>query len=123
MALKVRRSAALPDPDCPVARCMALIGGAWTPSILWALSGGPRRFGELRLDLRGISAKILTTRLRELEARRLVVREVRREPQLSFEYALTEHGRDLVPAIQAIAAVGTRLKLARDEERAPAAAE
>jgi DNA-binding HxlR family transcriptional regulator len=111
MTLRVRKSRAAPDPGCPVGRCMTLIGGVWTPSLIWALSGGPRRFGELRIDLKGISAKVLSTRLRDLEARKLICREVRDGDPPSFEYALTVHGRDLMPAIQAIAEVGTRLKL------------
>jgi DNA-binding HxlR family transcriptional regulator len=119
MVLKLRKSPASPDPECPVARCMALIGGAWTPSIIWSLSGGARRFGELKADLKRISAKVLATRLRELESKRLVVREMRVGPPSSVEYALTPHGRDLVPAIQAIADVGTRLKFSASMHTPP----
>jgi len=39
---------------------MALLGGAWTTNVIWQLSGGPRRFGELSRDIPGISAKMLT---------------------------------------------------------------
>ena len=48
MALKVRRSKAPPPPPgCPMAACMEMLGGAWTPVLIWKLSGEPRRFGEL----------------------------------------------------------------------------
>ena len=58
-----------PHPMCPLSDCMAFIGGAWTPNILWHLAQGPRRFSELRADMPLVSAKVLTQRLRELEER------------------------------------------------------
>ena len=68
MGLKVRKSRApAVPPACPLTLCMALLGGAWTPNVIWYLSGGPRRFGELRADIPRISAKVLSARLRELE--------------------------------------------------------
>jgi DNA-binding HxlR family transcriptional regulator len=88
---------------------MRLLGGAWTPNVIWQLSGGPRRFGELYRDIRGISPKVLTTRLRELEAKHVVVREVAPTSPPSVEYALSELGRELIPVIDAIVKVGTRL--------------
>ena len=45
---------------CPLSDCMAFIGGAWTPNILWHLAQGPRRFSELRADIPLVSAKVLT---------------------------------------------------------------
>ena len=67
MALKIRKSKAPPRPfGCPMAACMAVLGGAWAPSVIWKLSGGPRRFGELYSDIPGISPKMLTARLKEL---------------------------------------------------------
>ncbi|MFC3230208.1 winged helix-turn-helix transcriptional regulator [Marinibaculum pumilum] len=111
MALKVRRSKAPPPPsECPLGTCMALIGGAWTPNIIWYLSGGPRRFNELRSDLPKISAKMLSTRLRDLEARGIATRTVMPTSPPSVEYALTELGQELLPAIRAIAEVGYKLK-------------
>lgn len=111
MALKVRRSKAPPPPPgCPMAACMAVLGGAWTPSLIWKLSGGPRRFGELRRDIPGISPKMLATRLRELEEKGVVVREVVPTSPPSVEYSLSELGRELVPVINTIVRVGTRLR-------------
>jgi DNA-binding HxlR family transcriptional regulator len=89
---------------------MTLIGGAWTPAVIWHLSEGPRRFGELRADLRPISAKVLSTRLRELADKGVVARRVLPTSPPSTEYALTALGRELVPAIRAIVDVGERLK-------------
>jgi DNA-binding HxlR family transcriptional regulator len=74
MALKVRRSSAPPPPPgCPIAACMAVLGGAWTPVLIWKLSGDARRFGELQRDIPAISPKMLTARLRDLEEKGVVV--------------------------------------------------
>jgi len=111
MALKVRKNQSPPAPyDCPLSECMAVIGGAWAPNILWHLGGGARRFSELRGDIPRISAKVLTARLKELEEKGVVAREVKPTSPPSVEYGLTRHGRELLPAIEAIAAVGHKLK-------------
>lgn len=111
MALKIRKNrSSAPPPKCVVASCMALIGGAWTPNIIWYLSGGPRRFGELRIDMPGISPKMLSTRLREMEKAGVLRREVMPTSPPSVEYTLTDLGAELLPAIVAIAEVGHKLK-------------
>lgn len=92
---------------------MSLLGGAWTPNVIWHLSGGPRRFGELRIDMPGISAKMLSARLKDLEEKGVIRRTVAATSPPSVDYALSDLGRDLVPAITAIAAVGARLKARR----------
>jgi DNA-binding HxlR family transcriptional regulator len=111
MALRMRKSkVAAPPHACPLTQCMAVLGGAWTPNVIWYLSGGPRRFTELRADIPGVSAKVLTARLRSLTAKGVITRRVMATSPPSVEYALTELGRELVPAIEAIARVGHRLK-------------
>jgi DNA-binding HxlR family transcriptional regulator len=111
MALKVRRSKAPPPPPgCPMAACMAVLGGAWTPSLIWKLAGDPRRFGELQRDVPGISPKMLTARLRDLEEKGVVLRQVMPTSQPSVEYSLTELGRELIPVINTIVRVGTRIR-------------
>ena len=109
MTLK-RRKNRTPHPMCPLSDCMAFIGGAWTPNIIWYLSSGPRRFSELRADIPLVSAKVLTQRLREMEERGLLSRAVLDSSPPSVEYALTELGLEFMPVIQAIAEVGQRLK-------------
>jgi DNA-binding HxlR family transcriptional regulator len=89
---------------------MELLGGAWTPNLIWMLSGGPRRFGELRRDIPRISPKMLTARLRNLEEKGVVMREVVATSPPSVEYELSELGRELIPVIDAIVKVGTRLR-------------
>lgn len=109
--LRVRKNQAPPPPPtCPLTECMSLLGGAWTPNLIWYLSAGPRRFGELRSDIPKISAKVLTARLRSLEAKGVVGRTVVPSSPPSVEYALTELGAELIPVIRAIVKVGTRLK-------------
>jgi len=111
MALKMRKSKAPPPPvGCPMATCMLVLGGAWTPSVIWKLSGGPRRFGELYSDIPGISPRMLTARLKELGAKGVVFRKVEPTSPPSVEYSLSELGRELLPVIDAIVKVGTRLK-------------
>ena len=99
-----------PHPTCPLTECLAIIGGAWTPNIIWYLSKQSRRFSELKDDIRGISAKVLTQRLKKLEAEGIVHREVVPTSPPTVEYSLTELGMELKPAIQSIADVGRRLK-------------
>lgn len=111
MPLKLRKNRAVPPPpSCPLTECMALLGGAWTPNVIWYLSGGPRRFGELRRDIPPISAKMLSARLRELAAKGVVTRAVAPTSPPSVEYSLTPLGHELMPAINAIVDIGLRLK-------------
>lgn len=110
--LKVRKSRVEPPPGkCPLTECMALLGGAWTPNVIWYLSAGSRRFSELKGDIPAISGKMLTQRLRNLEEKGVVTRTVLPTSPPSVEYALTPRGEELVPAITAIAKVGEKLKM------------
>lgn len=93
-----------------MAACMEILGGAWTPQLIWKLSGDPRRFGELMRDIPGISPKMLTTRLRDLEEKGVAVRTVVPTSPPSVEYSLSELGRELVPVINTIVRVGTRIR-------------
>jgi len=93
-----------------LAACLRLLAGAWTPEVLWYLRDGPVRFGELRRAMPGVSAKVLTTRLRELEMRDVVTRTVLDTSPPSVQYELTSLGRELHPVLDAIAAVGKKLR-------------
>src|ERR1043165_9402509 len=112
MPLPVRRNkVGTPLPACPVTTCMARLSGAWAPNVIWYLSAQPRRFGELRVDIPRISARVLSARLRELEEKGVVARRVMPTSPPSVEYELTELGRELLPAIQAIISVGSKLAM------------
>lgn len=92
---------------------MKFLGGAWTPNIIWYLGTGPRRFSELKHDLKGISAKVLTQRLRYLVDIGVLKRTEMPTSPPTVEYELTELGSELKPAIEAIVSVGHRLKQIR----------
>ncbi len=114
--VKYRPSRVEPPPGtCPLTECMAFMGGAWTPNILWYLREGPRRFNELRGDIGGVSAKVLSARLRRLHADGVVDRRVMDTSPPTVEYELTDLGRELLPAVEAIVAVGYRIKERRAE--------
>lgn len=109
LGVRKNRARAVP-PTCPLTECMALLGGTWTPNLIWYLSGGPRRFGELRIDIPRISAKMLSARLRSLEAKGVLERKVVPTTPPSVEYSLTSLGSELIPVIEAIVVVGHKLK-------------
>lgn len=116
MGLALRKSKVVaPPPACPLTQCMALLQGAWAPNVIWYLSAGPRRFGELRHDIPRISARVLSARLRELESKGVVTRHVLDSSPPSAEYRLSELGEELIPAIKAIVAVGMKLKDGRTD--------
>lgn len=122
MGLPLRKSKVVePAPVCPLTECMKLLQGAWAPNVIWYLSGEPRRFGELRHDIPRISARVLSARLRELEAKGLITRRLLDTSPPSAEYALTDLGRELIPAIRAIVDVGLKLKNDLATRRKPAA--
>jgi DNA-binding HxlR family transcriptional regulator len=77
-----------------------LIGKRWTGAILCSLTEGPQRFGGLTRAVPGLSDRLLSQRLRELESEGLVEREVEPGTPVRVTYALTEKGADLRPAIQ-----------------------
>lgn len=78
-----------------------LIGGKWKPLIIWHLgSRGTQRFNELKRLIPGITQKMITQQLRELEADNLVVRTVYPQVPPKVEYSLTEFGKSLMPILK-----------------------
>ena len=99
-----------PAPGCPLNDCLRFMAGAWTAEVIWYLQAGPRRFGDLQRDLRGVSSKVLTARLRELEERGVIDREVFPTKPPTVEYSLTALGRRFEPVLEAIVEVGKDLR-------------
>lgn len=78
---------------CAIEKGMRIIGGKWTGSILWHLKDGPVRFNDLARMVGGASKKMITERLRQLEAQGLIRREVMDTAPVSVHYEITEFGR------------------------------
>ena len=85
---------------CGLEAALAVVGGKWKPIVLWHLAPGPRRFGELRRLVTGISEKMLIQQLREMEADGIVARKDFREIPPRVEYSLTEFGVSLAEALR-----------------------
>jgi len=108
--LKPTPSKVKPITDrCPVKTCLEFISGAWTPEIIYYLQAGPRRFRDLQRDLAGVSAKVLTTRLRELEENGVLERTVFPTKPPTVEYKLTDFGNRFQPIFETISDVGRLL--------------
>ncbi|MFE7645728.1 winged helix-turn-helix transcriptional regulator [Streptomyces phaeoluteigriseus] len=92
---------------CGIDAALDVVSGKWKGFILWELEvHGVRRFAELRRGMPGVSEKMLTQHLREMEEDGLVHREVYAEVPPRVEYSLTEHGRTLNQALGPLGAWG-----------------
>ena len=80
------------DGPCAIERGMRLIGGKWTGSIIYHLKDGPVRFNDLCRMLGGATKKMIDQRLKELEAKGMVVRKVIEQRPIAVTYELTEFG-------------------------------
>jgi DNA-binding HxlR family transcriptional regulator len=90
-------------PFCPYYhRAVELIGRRWTGAILRAMLRGVTRFSDLRDTIPGISDRMLSERLKELESEGIVVRTVIPETPVRIEYSLTAKGRALGAVVEAI---------------------
>jgi DNA-binding HxlR family transcriptional regulator len=90
------------EDACGLAHAMELLGERWAMLVLRELAYGPRRFSELKADLQGISANVLTQRLTELEGRGLVRRTKLPPPASVQVYEATEWGLEAVPLIASL---------------------
>jgi DNA-binding HxlR family transcriptional regulator len=88
--------------DDDITRAFHVLGKRWTGSIMSVLSNGPVYFVDLRKAVPGISERMLSDRLAELGAARLLVREVNEVPPLRVSYRLTKSGEALSPALRSL---------------------
>lgn len=107
---------------CPVEAALGLIGGKWKGIALYHLMGGTLRFSELRRRIPGVTQRMLTTQLRELEADGLILRVVYPQVPPRVEYSLSARGRTLEPVIMALKAWGEEHTRAPVSTSAPGAA-
>src|SRR5215469_18828942 len=90
------------DYSAPFQRAIELIGKRWTGAVIRALMTGAARFNQLLMGIPGISDRVLTERLRELETEGLVERLVDPGPPVRVSYRLTQRGRALSPVLVSI---------------------
>ncbi|NNH74439.1 helix-turn-helix transcriptional regulator [Nocardia uniformis] len=85
---------------CGMSVAIDVVGGKWKLHLMWVLGDGPRRFGEIRRLLEGVSEKVLAENLRQLEASGVVRREIFPEIPPRVEYSLTALGDSLNVALR-----------------------
>ncbi|MCC6381286.1 MAG: helix-turn-helix transcriptional regulator [Dehalococcoidia bacterium] len=103
MATPAHDSAAPPSPYCPVYQgAVELIGRRWTGAIVRTMLAGAVRFSDMLAAVPGLSDRLLSERLRELEAAGIVSRTVYAETPVRIEYGLTQKGRELQAIVAAI---------------------
>lgn len=94
---------------CPLYhRAVELVGRRWTGAILMVLLQGPSRFTDIAHAVPGLSDRLLSERLKELEAEGITKRIVHAETPVRIEYQLTEKGRDLSGIVEAVTGWATR---------------
>src|SRR6266566_8279362 len=86
----------------PVQTTLNVIGGKWKPLILWHVGADTLRFSELGRKIPGITQKMLTQQLRELEKDGLVARKVYAEIPPKVEYSITQYGKTLNPVLESM---------------------
>lgn len=104
-------------PECPVATTVSLIGSKWKLLIIRNLMKRPWRFNELQKSLEGISQKVLTDSLRQLENDGIVYRKDYKTNPPKVEYGLTELGKRLQILLDNMAEFGNYYRNSRDYEK------
>jgi DNA-binding HxlR family transcriptional regulator len=93
---------------CPVQATSNVLSGKWKVLIVWHLSFGSRRFAEIRDLLPGVSEKVLTAQLRELQRDQVVRRLATERVPPRVDYMLSDAGKELIPVMDAMCAWGTK---------------
>ena len=93
---------------CPVQGTINVVSGKWKVLAIWHLGFGPRRFAELRGLLPGVSEKVLTAQLREMENDGIVQRKVKAASPPQVTYSLTLAGKELIEPMSVLCKWGTR---------------
>ena len=99
-----------PIPACPVEMTLQLIENKWKKLILRDLLTGTKRFGELKKSVTGITQKVITSNLRDMESSGLLTREVFPEVPPRVEYTLTDTGYSLEPILDSMYSWGENYK-------------
>jgi len=97
-----------PRYGCPVRATIDVMSGKWKVQVLWHLSFEPRRFAELRKLISGVSEKVLVEQLRQLEADRIVQRQVTGTVPPRVTYSLSKAGEKLIPLMEDLCRWGSK---------------
>ena len=112
------RSSNISEPPCGLDVALVVMGGKWKPLILYHLRASPRRFGDLKRLVAGISEKVLIQQLRELTAAGVLVRHDYKQVPPKVDYTITGFGMTLVEALLPLCAWGNEHR-ARVENTTP----
>lgn len=96
------------NAECGLDVALAVMGGKWKPMILYHLQHGPRRFGDLKRQVTGISEKVLIQQLRDLQMVGVLVRHDYQEVPPRVDYTVTPFGMTLVEALMPLCSWGTQ---------------
>src|SRR5438105_2001042 len=109
-------------PPCAIHEILPVLAGPWTLHILWVLSsGGPARFGALRRKVEGISARMLSDRLRLLEEKGFIYREYETTIPPSVTYGITDRMRDISRVLDELNKLALKWRQEDAEQKARAA--
>jgi DNA-binding HxlR family transcriptional regulator len=97
-----------PHYGCPIKATINVLSGKWKVLCVWYLSFGPKRFAELRDMLPGVTEKVLTSQLRQLQHDGVVQRAATSTSPPKVTYSLSRAGMDLVPLMEEMCAWGTK---------------
>jgi DNA-binding HxlR family transcriptional regulator len=97
-----------PHYGCPVKATLNVLSGKWKVLAVWYLSFGPKRFAELRDMLPGVTEKVLTAQLKQLQEDRVVRRQATATVPPKVTYSLSAAGKDLVPLMEEMCGWGTK---------------
>jgi DNA-binding HxlR family transcriptional regulator len=101
------------DVNCPITTTLSFIGGRWKTIILYFLTSGKKRFGQIGVRLPTISKKVLTQQLKELERDGLILRKQYNGINPRVEYALTDLGKSLSSVLNEMASWGKQNVLSK----------
>ncbi len=118
------------EPPCGLDAALAVMGGKWKPLILYQLHSGPKRFGELKRLVLGVSEKVLIQQLRELAAAGVLTRHDYQQVPPMVDYTMTAFGMTLARALMPLCEWGTQhrdkiteIMLSRSPERVESASD
>ena len=107
VSIKMTVPSEICDTGCGLNATLRIISGRWKPLVLFFLRDGPKRYGELKRLVQGVSDKVLIQQLKDLEANRVLARTDYKQVPPRVDYSLTPLGRSLAEAIVPLCAWGT----------------